>query len=235
MNDFKLEILEDVIDKHEDRIGDVINASKLKTISDKWIAASSDFNRDRVYLTDCNSGVEYSIAFSDSKRGYNFIVLERKPIEDNAYYILLENRPELELCPRENLATVEEVDKGFIKAIIYERENYFEKFLTRADIDISEKTGKILVATFFSEYNVSNNIVTVLPKGKMAYVMKMASVDYMNEVIDNFSVMGEYMDDQDTPCVIGVESNIPDLVTKDAINYLFEKGFDVKVALHGDN
>lgn len=182
----------EVKERHAERIESVIESSKLKDLSSNWFANSSDTYKDRVYLTDLNTDIEYSVTFEDIGHGYNYIIHTRTSIPDDAYNQLIKERPELAEVNRELLAAVEQLDRGFIRKDLEYTGNFFENFLDEHDMDLDK--DKIILTLCISSLNkVHNTLVQVMPYHKTCIIVPQLSFEQLETALIELSEIGSYI------------------------------------------
>ena len=230
--EIKLSINKEVYEKHKDRIEEVILSSELKNRPNNWTATESDYYRDRVYLFNNIEQKEYSIAFDDGESGYNYYVYQRQPITDDAYELIMAERPELAEYDRDALASVEQISEGFKRRFMPRRENMFKRFLSENNIDIDN--NKMFLSVGVTSSNLAfNAIVQVMPWSEEVIIIKRISYKQFGEVfgglceLNSSEVINEL--NQKAKCVRMVVDGDINPVLDDIVSLYESKGFTVKL------
>ena len=230
----KISYKEQVKPRHKERIKKIISKTSLPSLSLNWTATESDGIKDRVYLFNHTDKKEYSIAFSDTNDGYNYYIYKRTPMTDAEFELVAKHRPELIAHGRENLASITEVERGFQKTFIYKKENSFEKIIKEKEFNLSEDDGDILLLKISTPGNICNHLVTILPRLRQAIVIERIGLNNLNDILGKlyalFSLMQEV---SENPQAIEVETNEPDTLLDDTLDFLNKKGF--KFSIGKDN
>ena len=226
----KIRFSEEVKERHKERVPEVIESCTLKNKPNDWEATSSDFYRDRVYLYNNTLDKEFSIAFNDSKSGYNYYVYERNVIDEKQYNALLEERPELAELGREAIASVVELCSGFKRKFIPRRENFFKDFLKKNDLDI--KNEKIFLSLGISSSNMAfNTIIQAMPWSESIIVIDKIPFNEFEEVFMgltqlNSSTLVEELNQKAFSTRIVVDGNI-NMIVDDIIEFYEELGYTI--------
>lgn len=228
INKLKINYKEQVKPKHKERVKKIIRKTSLPSLSSNWTVTESDGFKDRVYLFNHNNKMEYSIAFSDVKDGYNYCIYKRVPIGDKEYEAIIKHRPELVPYGREALATVTEVEKGFQKELIYKKENSFEKMIKEKKFNLSENNGDMLILKISTPDNAFNHCLTIFPRLKQAMGVERISLNKVKDILKDMGSFFElFKEAKENPQIIEIETNEPDTILNDALDFLQKDGFKI--------